>query len=195
MCLTGRDKMLFMVCQTHISLETLLMPMLFFRCCLVFCFFYILNNKRFCQKVLYFIFPSFACCSFHSFLRYFQSFSLCFNQAFLHLVSNFVNRKPRGDYLSKITRNKQTAHTDKHNGSSFYRSGGWRSVGPHVMRNGSGHSCCHGNPLSRHWATSVHPSRVTTCRRKQSHSHHSHLMTEWFAGGQFCWIWLTLLKF
>ena len=85
--------MLFMVCQTHISLESLLMPMLVFRC-LVFCFFYILDYTLFFPKKLLI-------------QGYFQSFTLYFNQALLYLVSKFVNskekqeekkrKKPRGD--------------------------------------------------------------------------------------------------
>ena len=49
---------------------------------------------------------------------------------------------------------------------SRYRSCRCRSIWTHVVRNGALHSCCHGNPLTSHWPTSIHRSRVTAWRRK-----------------------------
>lgn len=49
----------------------------------------------------------------------------------------------------------------------LYRSGRWGGIGTHSVWNGALHPCSHGNPLSLHWSTGIHRSRVTTYRRKR----------------------------
>ena len=55
--------------------------------------------------------------------------------------------------------------------SRCYRSCRWRSVRTHVVWDGTLHCCCHGNPLARHWPTSIHRPRVPAWRRKQIPPH------------------------
>lgn len=47
-----------------------------------------------------------------------------------------------------------------------YRSCIGRGIGTHAVGNSTRHSCSHGDPLSRHWAASIHCPGVATCREQ-----------------------------